>query len=132
MIWRLLADAVVVVHAGFVACAVLGGLLVLCWRRLFWLHVPVVLWAAGIEFGGWICPLTPLENWLRRQAGLQGYSTGFVEHTILPVLYPEGLTRTSQYVLGAAVLVVNLAIYAVVLARWRRARRSSGGAALRH
>ena len=102
---------------------VLGGLLVLRWRRVIWLHLPAAVWGALIEFAGWICPLTPLEKWLRRQGGLGGYQGGFVEHYILPLLYPSALTRTVQLVLGAVVIAVNLIIYWQV---WRRGRFGHG------
>jgi len=118
MPYRLLADLVLVLHAAFVAFVMLGGLLVLRWPRLAWLHLPVVVWGAGIEFLGGICPLTPLENHWRRLAGDQGYTGGFVEHYVFPVLYPEGLTRQVQLGLGLLVLAVNVSIYAWML--WRR------------
>ncbi len=102
-----MADLVVAVHFLFVLFVVLGGLLVLRWPRVAYLHIPAAIWGAAIEFGGWICPLTPLENWLRRQAGSSGYSGGFIEHYILPILYPSTLTRTNQLVLGALVLILN-------------------------
>ena len=109
--YGVLADAVVVLHLGFVIFVVLGGLLVLRRRWVMWLHLPAAAWGALIEFAGWICPLTPLEKWLRREGGLGGYQGGFVEHYILPLLYPSALTRTVQLVLGAGVIVVNLLIY---------------------
>jgi hypothetical protein len=117
MSYRLLADLVLIVHAAFVAFVMLGGLGVLRWPRLAWLHLPVVLWGAGIEFLGGICPLTPLENQWRQLAGEQGYAGGFVEHYIVALLYPDGLSRTIQIVLGLLVIVVNASIYAYV---WRR------------
>jgi hypothetical protein len=124
---RLLADLVLILHAGFVAFVMLGALLVLRWPRIAWAHVPVALWGAGIEFLGGICPLTPLENHWRRLAGELGYPGGFIEHYFLAVLYPDGLTRRVQLLLGALVLAVNVAIYAWVL--WRlhadRARTTS-------
>ena len=108
-------------HFAFVLFVVLGGLLVLRWPRMAWLHLPAVAWGAGIEFLGWICPLTPLEIRLRQAAGLAGYEGGFVEHYLLPVLYPETLTRSVQVVLGFLVLVVNVVIYGwVVRSRSRR------------
>ena len=116
------ADLVVVLHLAFILFVVAGGLLVLRWPRLAWAHLPVVAWGAGIELIGWICPLTPLENALRRAAGQAGYAGGFIEHYLMPLIYPAGLTREIQLALGLFVLVVNLAIYTVVALRWRRSR----------
>ena len=116
----MLADLVVVLHFAFVLFVVLGALLVLRWPKVAYLHVPAALWGALIEFTGWICPLTPLENSLRARAGEAGYQGGFVEHYILPALYPSALTRHIQLLLGAAVVLLNLVIYTYVL------RRSAG------
>lgn len=124
MIYRALADLVAVVHFGFVLFAVLGGVLVLRWRRVAWVHLPAAVWAALIEFAGWICPLTPLENQLRLKGGATGYETGFVEHYILPLLYPAGLTRRVQIVLGVLVVAVNVGVYGWVV--WRRIRLRKG------
>ncbi len=117
---RVAADAVVLLHVAFVAFVVLGGVLVLRWRRLAWLHLPAAAWGAAVEFGGWICPLTPLEVFLRRQGGATGYRGDFIEHYLLPLLYPARLDRVLQVILGCAVLAVNVLVY------WRviRARRS--------
>lgn len=123
MAFGLLADLVVVVHLGFVLFVVFGGLLLLRWPRLAWAHVPAALWGGAIELGGWICPLTPLENWLRDRAGLVTYEGGFVERYVLPVLYPGELTRGVQLVLGVGVLALNVVIYTAL---WRRHRRSQG------
>ena len=117
MIYRLLADATVVLHFGFVLFVIGGGILVWRYPRLVWLHVPAALWGAFIEFAGWICPLTPLENWLREQGGQQAYSTSFVEHYLLPVLYPQSLTRPVQWILGGLVLLVNAIFYTLILRR---------------
>lgn len=125
MPYRLLADAALVAHAAFVVFVMLGGLLVLRWPRLAWIHLPVVAWGAGIEFAGGLCPLTPLENHWRALAGDQGYSGGFVEHYVFALLYPEGLTRNVQLALGLLVLVVNAAVYALA---WRRSTRRTGPA----
>ena len=122
MPYGLLAEAVVLLHFGFVLFVVFGGLLALRWRRVMWLHLPAAVWGALIEFAGWICPLTPLEHWLRREGGLAGYQGGFVEHYILPVLYPHSLNREVQLVLGAFVVILNLVVYGLI---WRQAAPAS-------
>ncbi|WP_439888859.1 DUF2784 domain-containing protein [Pseudomonas sp. MBLB4123] len=114
---RLAADAVLVVHLLFILFVLLGGLLVLRWRVLAWLHLPAALWGAVVELYSLQCPLTPLENALRRAAGEQGYDGGFVEQYLLPLIYPAGLTPGVQLLLGVLVLVVNGAIYGYLL--WR-------------
>ena len=108
---RFLADLLVVLHLAFVLFAVFGGLLAVRWKRVVWLHLPAVLWAGLVELAGWICPLTPLENQLRFKAGASGYAGDFVSHYLLFVLYPAGLTRTIQVILGALVLGLNILIY---------------------
>jgi hypothetical protein len=113
---------VVAIHFAFVVFVVIGGLLVLAWPRLIWVHVPAVLWGVLVEFTGWICPLTPLENRLREQAGQRQYEGDFIARYILPVLYPEGLTRKTQFILGGVALAINIAIYAVIAVRHRRSR----------
>ena len=118
--WSLLADLLVVVHAAFVLFVSAGGLLVLRWPRLAWVHLPAVAWGAWIEFANWICPLTPLENALRVRAGGATYDDTFIEHYLLPLLYPEALTRDVQLALGAGVLVLNAAIYGWIIRRARR------------
>ena len=122
MLYRILADAVVILHFAFVLFVVLGGLLALRWPRAAWFHLPAAVWGAGIEFLGGICPLTPLEIRLRRLGGEAGYTGGFVEHYILPVLYPEALTRDIQYILGGIVIALNLFVYGIVLRRLRHRR----------
>lgn len=124
MLAALAADSVVVLHFAFIVFVVAGGLLVLRWPRLAWLHLPVVAWGAGIEFVGWICPLTPLENRLRRAAGEAGYAEGFIEHYLLPLIYPAGLTREIQIALGLFVLGVNALVYGYLWWRWRRKKVS--------
>ena len=119
MIYRVLADLVLVVHLCFVLFVVLGGLAVLRWPRLAFFHVPAAIWGVLIEYSGWICPLTPLENSLRVRGGEAGYSGGFIQHYIQPTLYPTGLTRATQLVLGSIVLVLNAAAYAILLSRSR-------------
>jgi len=117
VIWSLLAAAVLLLHAAFIAFVVLGGLLVLRWPRLVWLHLPCAIWGSLIEFTGWLCPLTPLENALRARGGGSGYSGGFVQHYVTALLYPAGLTRTTQWLLGALVVAVNALVYARLLRR---------------
>ena len=123
MPYGLLADLVVAAHLLFVLFAVAGGVLVTWWGRVAWLHVPAVLWAVGIEIGGWACPLTPLEQRLRRLAGEPVYGgDGFVAHYIVPLLYPPGLTRVDQIVLASALVGINAVLYAYVARRWMRGR----------
>jgi hypothetical protein len=111
MIYRALADFVVALHLAFILFAAAGGLLVFRWRRVAWFHIPAALWAALIEFTGWECPLTPLENWLRRLGGEAGYQTSFIERYLLPVVYPAATSRNLHIFLGLMVLGVNLVIY---------------------
>jgi Protein of Unknown function (DUF2784) len=120
--YQLLADLIVLVHVVFVIFAVVGGLLAARWRCFVWIHPPAVIWAAIVEFFGWVCPLTPLENWLRRRGGQGGYPSDFIAHYILPVLYPEGLTREVQIALGMIVVLLNLAIYAWIFRNKMRIR----------
>jgi uncharacterized protein DUF2784 len=121
MWYRLAADFVLIAHFAFVLFVVLGGLLVLRSPRLAWAHVPIAIYGAVIEFVGFICPLTPLENALRARGGEAGYSGGFVEHYITATIYPSGLTRRIQLVLGIGVLVLNAVVYTIVVRRARRA-----------
>jgi len=125
MAFRLFADLVVLLHLGFIAFAVLGGLLALRWRRAPWLHLPAALWGGFVEISGRVCPLTPLENALRRAAGEAGYRGGFIEHYVLPLVYPAGLTREAQLVLAGLLLGANAAVYALV---WRRLKSAEAGA----
>lgn len=122
MLYRLLADLLVVLHLGFVLFVVLGGFLVLRWRRLAWVHVPVALWGFAISVFGWVCPLTPLENHLRSLAGQAGYSGTFIDHYIVPIVYPPGLTPTLQLVVAGGVLAVNALAYGLVFRQARYPR----------
>lgn len=117
MIQRIAADLVVIVHLGFIAFVGLGALLCLRWKWVAWLHLPAVIWGAAIEFRGGVCPLTPLEQRLRVAAGDAGYAEGFIEHYLMPIIYPSGLDGFFQYTLGVLVIVMNLAIYGWVLFR---------------
>lgn len=121
----LLADLVLLLHAAFIVFVLLGGLLVLRWRSLVWLHVPAVIWGILIEMQGWLCPLTPLENRLRRAAGTEGYQTGFIDHYLAPLIYPAGLTPAIQLLLAGGVLLVNAVIYTLLWRVWRKRRAVS-------
>jgi hypothetical protein len=117
--YRLLADTVVVVHLGFVLFALFGALLAFRWPKTVWLHLPALVWGAYIEFSGRVCPLTPLENWLRRQGGGAGYTSSFIEQYLLPVLYPADLTTNLQLILGSLLVLVNIALYGLLLRKSR-------------
>jgi hypothetical protein len=119
MFYSMLADLVVLVHALFVLFVVVGGIAVLRWRWLAWLHLPAAAWGVAIELGGWVCPLTYLENYFRRLGGEAGYSGTFIGQYLEPLLYPLGLTRQSQLVLGLGAFLVNLSVYVFI---WRRRR----------
>lgn len=122
MLYDLLADAVILLHLLFILFAVLGGLLVLRWNKLIWLHIPILTWAVIIEINRWICPLTPLENWLWEQTGDMGYSGGFIEHYIVPIIYPAGLTTEIQIMLALGILAINIPIYGWYIQRKRKMR----------
>jgi hypothetical protein len=113
MLYRILANATVIVHMGFVVFVVCGGFLAWRWRRIAWVHLPAAVWGATIEFAGWVCPLTPLENHFRHLAGQAGYTGGFVEHYLIPVLYPADWTVTLRIILGTLVVLLNVIAYAV-------------------
>jgi hypothetical protein len=121
MLLRLAADAVVVVHLLFILFVLAGGLLVLRWPRLAFLHLPAAAWGVAVELLHLYCPLTPLENQLRQAAGQAGYDGGFVEHYLIPLIYPAGLTPQIQLWLGAVVLAINVPVYLWLL--WRLLRR---------
>jgi hypothetical protein len=117
MCYRALADVVLVLHLAFIVFVVAGGLLALRWTWAPLVHLPAALWGMFIEVSGGICPLTPVENALRRAAGSEGYSGSFVEHYLIPVVYPPGLSHSVQLVLGGFVVVANVLVYSVI---WRR------------
>jgi len=123
MPYALLANLVLVLHATFILFVVFGGLLVLWRRGLAWLHIPAALWGVVIEFQGWICPLTYLENDLRAAAGSSGYSGSYIDHYLMPLIYPVWLSSETQVLFGLAVLFVNAIIYGLV---WRKTRADSG------
>ena len=126
MVYGILSDATVILHLAFIVFVLLGGFLVLRWPKLAWLHVPVFLWGAGIELIGWVCPLTYLENYFRALGRTGGYATGFVEHYLMPLIYPDllfpgGFPRSGFLAIGIFVLVLNAAIYWRV---WKRQDRA--------
>lgn len=120
MLYSWLADLIVLLHLGFVLFVVFGGLFVYRWPHVIWWHLPAAIWGAAVEFGGWLCPLTPLEIWLHAKAGNEGYQGDFIEHYIMPIVYPADLTRTTQIALGLVVVAVNVAVYGWY---WRRGMR---------
>lgn len=117
---HLTADIVVLVHFGFILFVIFGGLFVLKWRWMIWLHIPAAIWGSVVIIFGWICPLTPLENMLRQANGNGAYTGGFIAHYIVPVIYPPGLTREVQVTIGITLVLVNIIIYAFAYRRWRR------------
>jgi len=126
MPYGILADMVVLIHLAFAVFAVLGAFLII-WRPwILWLHLPAIFWAIWIEMTGGICPLTPFENWLRIRAGQGGYRGDFVEYYLMPVLYPVGLTRNIQILLGVLVILVNVAIYGYVIFRLKHKALNRG------
>ncbi len=125
MIYRILADIVFIAHLLFVIFVVFGGLLVALYKRVALLHLPALVWAVLLEWNAWVCPLTPLENWLLKRAGDAGYRGGFIEHYIVPVVYPNGLTREMQIILGTLLLAFNIAVYAWLYYRSARPKGRS-------
>lgn len=123
MIYRVLSDLVVLFHLAFILFVAAGGLPVLRWPRLALLHLPAAAWGAAIELNGWYCPLTPLENHFSRLAGSRGYAGGFIEHYLLPIIYPAELTREIQVGLGILVIAVNIIPYSLLLCRLLRRQR---------
>ncbi|MCP4201619.1 MAG: DUF2784 domain-containing protein [bacterium] len=123
MIYRALADLVLVLHLAFIIFVVVGGLLALRWRWAPLVHLPAAIWGVFIEVTGGVCPLTPLENALRKAAGASAYAGGFIEHYLVPIIYPAALSHTVQLVLAALVVLANALVYSLV---WRRYRRASG------
>ena len=111
MVYNVSATALALLHLAFILFVLVGGFAVLRWPKLAWVHVPAAVWGVMIEFAGWWCPLTKWENQLLRAAGRAGYDTGFVNHYIMPIIYPAGLTRGLEIAIGVFVLALNLAIY---------------------
>lgn len=124
MPYRLLADGLLITHLCFILFVIGGGLLLFRDRRWAILHLPAILWGAALEFRGWICPLTPWENQLRTAAGQRGYAGGFIEHYLLPLIYPAALTPSMQTLLGGLVIGINIVVYGLASKRWHRPRPS--------
>lgn len=117
MLYQVAADFIVLLHFSFILFVLAGGLLVLKWRWLVWLHIPAVIWGALISFMGWVCPLTPLENMLRKATGDGVYITGFVERYLGSVIYPSGFSREMFIAMGVIVIVINVVVYSVIVRR---------------
>ena len=128
MIYRLAADLLVVLHILFVLFVLFGGLLALRWRWVWPVHLLSAAWGALIEFKGWICPLTPLENSMRQLGGESGYTGGFIENYLVPIVYPGNLTQELQYLFGAIVIILNIVIYIFVVNRFRKRKQQGRGA----
>ena len=126
MIYHWLAGAVVLFHAAFVVFVIAGGFIALRWRRVVWLHVPAAIWGIAIEYGGWVCPLTPLEIALRERSGVAGYSGGFIEHYVLRRLYPSGLTPPIRWLLGSLALVLNIVAYTLIARQRAQSAKRAG------
>ena len=122
MLSRIAADLVLAVHLGFIVFVILGGLLLLRFPKIMYLHIPAAIWGAFVEISGRICPLTTWENDLRQSAGESGYAESFVEHYLVPIIYPAGLTRDVQLALAGVVVLSNIVIYGWLLYRWSKSR----------
>ena len=122
MHYRIAADVILAIHLGFIAFVMLGGLLGLRYRWAAFVHIPAAVWGAFVEISGRICPLTTLENSLRRSAGESGYPESFVEHYLIPIIYPAGLTRSVQLAFAGLVIIVNVVIYGWLNYRWTKPR----------
>lgn len=121
-LYLLLADIVLFAHLAFIVFVLGGGLLLLRWPRMVWLHLPAMIWAVFVEVSGWLCPLTPLENYFRELAGGDMYHGDFIARYLLPLIYPAGLTPTIQLVLASVVIVLNIIIYTVIIRAGKRSR----------
>ena len=122
MFSRLAADLILALHLGFILFVIFGGLLLLRYPRVMYLHVPAAVWGAFVEISGRICPLTTWENNLRRSAGESGYAESFIEHYLVPIIYPAGLTRGVQLAIAGVVILTNIVIYGWLLYRWKKSR----------
>lgn len=123
MFYLLLVEITILLHFLFVLFVAAGGLLLLRWPRLVWLHMPMLLWGIYIQFSGGYCPLTPLEKYFRQMAGMQTYEGGFINQYIMPILYPRGLTHEMQIVIGVVLVFINVIYYSLFLYRRRRKQK---------
>ena len=121
-VYHYLASLILVIHFLFIVFVLLGGLLILKWPRMLWLHLPAIVWGFLVELNGWLCPLTPWENHFRSLAGRQAYEGDFIGEYLVPLIYPAELTREMQYLFAFIVVFLNLAIYYFI---WRRYRKSA-------
>ncbi|MDX2504467.1 MAG: DUF2784 domain-containing protein [Gammaproteobacteria bacterium] len=126
MLFKLGADLLVIVHLGFIGFVILGGFMLLKWRWLIFIHLPAVLWAALLEFHGWVCPLTPMEQSLRQLGNQQGYTGGFIDHYILPVIYPPALEEELQLILGVLVILINSIFYLLIIVKFHGNSKRTG------
>jgi hypothetical protein len=119
-VYNLFADAIVLAHFLFIAFVICGGLLIIRWPRIAFVHLPAALWGAAVEIFGWICPLTPLENHFRNLTGNNQYSGDFILRYLVPIIYPENLTSGIQQVLGILVIVINIIFYTIAIRKHKR------------
>ncbi len=112
MLYQIAAELVLILHLGFIGFVIAGGVAVRWWPRIAWLHAPLFVWGSVVNLAGWVCPLTPLENQLRRLAGESGYPGSFIEQYVAPVVYPAGMTSDLALAAGVSLLVWNVAVYA--------------------
>jgi hypothetical protein len=119
-VYKLLADFTVGVHFLFIVFVVCGGLLVIRWPYVAFMHIPAAIWGAALELFGWICPLTPLENHFLNLSGENTYTGDFIVRHLIPLIYPENLTINIQHFLGAAVIFVNVIFYTIAIRKYRR------------
>lgn len=116
---QFLADAIFLLHSAYILFVLFGALLAFKWSWIRWIHIPAVIWAAVVELTGRVCPLTPWENWFREVGGGMPYAGSFIEHYLVPLVYPSNLTREVQVVLGIGVIVLNVALYVLFQKRWQ-------------
>lgn len=127
MIYRILADMIVIIHMFFILFTVFGGLLVIKYPRVAYIHIPVFIWGAVVEFCNIICPLTPWENYFRELGGAERYASDFIEKYLIPVIYPAGLNVKIQFILGCLVILVNAVVYSIIVYHYYKKRKNETG-----